>query len=88
MGVGSGERGCTPWIFIHDTDFVDRDLIVLFFGLFFVAHLPPGRGLIVLFFVFLLFFVFFLFFFRCPLSPPPPGNFSAYALDHITTALV
>jgi len=26
-----------PWIFIHGTDIVDRGLIVLFFGLFFVA---------------------------------------------------
>jgi len=32
MGVGS--RRYREWIFIHGTDIVDRDLIVLFFGLF------------------------------------------------------
>jgi len=47
MGVGSVGQGA-PWIFIHGTDIVDRGLIVLFFGLFYVAP-PPGRGLIVLF---------------------------------------
>jgi len=46
---------------------------VVFFGLFSVAPLPPGRGLIVLFFgLFLLFSVFF--------SLSLPGNFSADAL--------
>jgi len=36
MGVGSGEQGGRgpPCIFIHDTDILDRGLIVLFFGLF------------------------------------------------------
>jgi len=43
------------------------------FGLFSVS--PPGRGLIVLFFgLFCYFLVFFL-------LPPPPGNFSADALE-------
>jgi len=33
--------GVAPWIFIHDTDKVEKGLMVLFFGLFFVA-LPPS----------------------------------------------
>jgi len=41
----------TPWIFIHDTDIVDKGLIVLFSVFFFVV------------------------------PSPPPGNFSAEALD-------
>jgi len=47
-------------MFIHGTNIVDRDLKVLFFGLFFVTSL--GIGLIVLFFVELFFFGFFFFF--------------------------
>jgi len=42
MGVGSGRqwvRAPPPWIFIHDTDIVDRGLKVLFFGLFSVFPL-------------------------------------------------
>jgi len=37
MGVGSGGQGVgavASWIFIHDTDILDRGLKVLFFGLF------------------------------------------------------
>jgi len=46
MSVGSGDKGGgeawpTPWIFIHDTDIVDRSLIVLFFVFFSVASLLP-----------------------------------------------
>jgi len=42
MGVGRGEQGGAPpsWIFIHDTDNVERGLMVLFFGL--VFSLPPS----------------------------------------------
>jgi len=41
MGVGSGGQGaCPPWIFIHGTNIVDRDLKVLFFGLFTVVPYP------------------------------------------------
>jgi len=36
--MGVGKEGI--WIFIHDTDKVDKDLIVLFFGLFSVAPSP------------------------------------------------
>jgi len=49
MGVGIGGQGG------RGTDIIDRDLIVLFFGLFSVGS-PYGRGLIVLFRSFLLFF--------------------------------
>jgi len=66
MGVGSGrQRGpCLPfWIFIRDINIVDRDLKVLFFGLFVMFWsffpFPPshGRVKIVLFFgIFLLIF--------------------------------
>jgi len=53
MGVGSGGREgpCSPWIFIHGTDIVDRDLIVLFFVLFlyfsvfFLLPPPPEKCL-------------------------------------------
>jgi len=66
------------WIFIHGTDLVDRFLIVLFFGLFSVATpLPPGRGLIVLF------FAIFRSFFRClPLEIflPTPLNSSMFTV--------
>jgi len=69
MGVGSGGQGGRA---IHDTDIVDRDLIV-FFRSFFRFPLPE-RGLIVLFFsLFCYFSVFF------PLLPLPSGNFSADA---------
>jgi len=39
MGVGSGGP-CTPWIFKHGTNIVNRGLKVLFFGLFSVAPSP------------------------------------------------
>jgi len=48
MGVGSWEQGSRaplpPRIFIHGTVIVDNDLIVLFFGLFYIFSLfslPP-----------------------------------------------
>jgi len=43
MGVDSegGRNPLDPWIFIHETDIVDRGLIVLFFGLFSVGL--PGN---------------------------------------------
>jgi len=71
MGVGCGGVPL-PWIFIHGSNIVDRDIKVLFFGvilLFFGLFLvpPPGRDLIVLFFG--------LF------SVGPHGNFSADVLD-------
>jgi len=72
-----GQGGMTPLIFIHDTDIVDRGLIMLFFGgIFFRSffHYPPGRGLIVL-----IFGIFSLFF--GPSFLPPPGNFFVDALD-------
>jgi len=72
-----GRGPCPSWIFTHDTDIVDRSIIVLFFGLFcyFSVFFPlpppsPGRGLIMLF---LLFFCYFLVIFQLT----PPGNFSA-----------
>jgi len=39
MGISSREG---PWIFIHDTDKVEGDLMVLFFGLVFSVS-PPGN---------------------------------------------
>jgi len=52
MGIGSGGKRAwpPPWIFIHNTDIVDKGLIVLFFGvflLFFVTFsaAPPPRPL-------------------------------------------
>jgi len=46
MGVGSREGGVPPsWIFLRDTNIVDRGLKVLFFGLFAIFRLffplPP-----------------------------------------------
>jgi len=35
MGVGSGEQGVPPWIFIYDTDKSRGDFILLLFGLIF-----------------------------------------------------
>jgi len=51
MGVGSEEQGgrAPPWIFKHGTNIVDKDLKVLFFGLFlltfglFSVAPPPGK---------------------------------------------
>jgi len=40
MGIssgGQGDRGL-PWIFIHDTDKVEKALMVLFFGLFLLTY--------------------------------------------------
>jgi len=37
--AAEGREGVATWIFIHGTNIVDRDLIVLLFGLFSVA--PP-----------------------------------------------
>jgi len=42
MGIGSGgQEGVSPWIFIHGTGKVEKDLMVLFFGLVFFRCLPP-----------------------------------------------
>jgi len=45
MGVDSGRGPWPSWIFIHDTDIVDRGLIVLFFGIIllfsFFFRCPP-----------------------------------------------
>jgi len=85
MGFGSRGRGTVlPWIFVQDTDIVDRarlnsaifHVFLLFFGLFSVVPNPPpspGRGLIVLFSVFFCYFPVFF-------SLSPPRNFSADAL--------
>jgi len=79
-GIGVRNRrkeGRAPlsWIFIHGTNIVDRGSKVLFFGLFSVGPLPPGKRLnSAVFRYFLL--IFCLFF----VVPPPPGKFSADAL--------
>jgi len=39
--VGEAGELWPPWIFIHGTDIITKGLIVLFFGLFSVAPLPP-----------------------------------------------
>jgi len=76
------EGPCPPRIFIHGTNIVDRDLILVvlllvffcyFSVIFSVAPSNPGRGLIVLFSAF---FCYFLVFF----SLAPTGKFSADAL--------
>jgi len=58
-----GQRGRPPYIFIHDTDIADRDLIVLFFGLFSYFSVLA---------IFSVFFPIFRSFFRLP---PPPWKF-------------
>jgi len=42
MDVGSGGQGraVPPWIFMHDTNKVEGDLMVLFFGLVFSFAFP------------------------------------------------
>jgi len=43
---GAGQRElCPPWIFIHDTDKVEEDLMILFFGLVFSVGLPHPAGI-------------------------------------------
>jgi len=67
MGVGSGSR--VPLDFHTWYNIVDGGLIVLFFGLFFVAPLSPQNRINSAIFP-----SFFL------LRPPPPGKFSAIPL--------
>jgi len=89
---GHGQQGgkpCPPGFSfmvqnICSTDIVDRGLIVLFLGrfcyfsVFISVASPHGRGLILLFFVFLLYFGLFS-------VAPPLENFSADALDAVST---
>jgi len=43
IGFGRGEQGdrAPPWIFINDTDKVEKSLMVLLFGLIFFRSPPP-----------------------------------------------
>jgi len=64
----------SPWIFIHDTNIVDRGLIVLFFGIFSVGPTWKRLNSAISRFLFAIFLVFFL------LAPHPPANFSTGTL--------
>jgi len=45
MGVGSaGDRRRAPWIFIHDTDKVEKGLMVRYFSVLFVSLTPPPEN--------------------------------------------
>jgi len=71
MALAVGGRGAVPsWVFIHDTDIVDRGLIVLFFVFFSIFGLisvaPRKRLNSAIVWSFLLFFGIF---FRCPELP-------------------
>jgi len=88
MGVGSGVQGAVApyWIFIHDTNIIDKSFksaifrcFFVIFGLFSVAP-PPERGLRLNSAIFRsFFFIIFRSFFCWPL----PGIFSVDALAYL-----
>jgi len=70
---------CSPWIFKHGTNIVDRGLKVLFFGLF-SRWSPWKRQNSAIFGIFC--------YFRSFSVAPLPGKFSSDALDNMYYVLV